>query len=660
MFKQVKDALKNNFASMQNQTLFYVAIDRDEIWNQYLDGFDDPEIRQQHNCNACKSFLRQWGGIVAINDDFTIRSVWDGIEVEGFEKAIGNIRRYVHTRPITDVFYNDFASIGTDKNYDKEADVMWEHFHLQLPNQFVIKRNIESKRAELRTNQSVFKRALDEISIDAIETVMELIAQGSLYRGNENSTVLSAFLVFRKDYENVPRELRDNYAWAKMTIVHNSVSHIRNTSIGTLLVDLSQGRDLDAAVTAFERIVAPTNYKRPTALVTPRMVEDAKAKLIEMGVMGSLERRYANEADLSLENVLFTDKSSSVKDVFEEIAQEGPVNPRSLSKVEEVSIEDFIEKIVPKAKTIELLLENRHTPNLVTLLTSQDKDAADIFKWNNPFSWSYTGGITDSIKERVKAAGGRTDSPLRISLSWNNYDDLDLHVVEPDSTHIYFRSYKAPSTSPNSGQLDVDMNAGSGHTRTPVENIAWLDSSKMKNGTYKVYVNQYSQRELSNQGFTIQIEALGETFEFSYSKNPTSDSDAIIFDFNKETGATFKDNIKSNTASKEVWNMKTNTFIRVKKMMLSPNYWNGHPTGNKHYFFFLENAVSDEDARPFFNEFLKSEFDTNRKVFEVLGSKLRVEKTSNQLSGVGFSETQRNDVIVRVDSNFKRLIKIKI
>ena len=74
--------------------------------------------------------------------------------------------------------------------------------------------------------------------------------------------------------------------------------------------------------------------------------------------------------------------------------------------------------------------------------------------------------------------------------------------------------------------------------------------------------------------------------------------------------------------------------------------------------FFLENCVSDENARPFFNEFLKSEFDENRKVFEIMGSKMKVEYTDNQLSGVGFSETQRNSLIVRVDGNFKRVLKI--
>jgi hypothetical protein len=58
--KDVKRKLRENFERLSQHTLFYVDIDREEIWNLYLEGFDDPVARQAHNCNACKSFLRQW------------------------------------------------------------------------------------------------------------------------------------------------------------------------------------------------------------------------------------------------------------------------------------------------------------------------------------------------------------------------------------------------------------------------------------------------------------------------------------------------------------------------------------------------------------------------------------------------------------------------
>jgi hypothetical protein len=48
-----------------------------------------------------------------------------------------------------------------------------------------------------------------------------------------------------------------------------------------------------------------------------------------------------------------------------------------------------------------------------------------------------------------------------------------------------------------------------------------------------------------------------------------------------------------------------------------------------------------------------------RKFFEALGSKMKVENSKNQLSGIGFSSTKRNSVICKVTGSFTRTLKIK-
>ena len=91
--------------------------------------------------------------------------------------------------------------------------------------------------------------------------------------------------------------------------------------------------------------------------------------------------------------------------------------------------------------------------------------------------------------------------------------------------------------------------------------------------------------------------------------------------------------------------------------MESPNHWTDK-IGNRHVFFVLDGAKNDETTRGFFNEFLKEDLDKNRKVFEVLGSKLTVEPSDKQLTGVGFSDTQRNSVICKVEGSFTRTLKV--
>jgi hypothetical protein len=92
--------------------------------------------------------------------------------------------------------------------------------------------------------------------------------------------------------------------------------------------------------------------------------------------------------------------------------------------------------------------------------------------------------------------------------------------------------------------------------------------------------------------------------------------------------------------------------------MMSPNYWNGTGIGNKHYFFMLNGCKNDGSARGFFNEFLRSDLDADRKVFEIVGSKMKAAESDEQLSGLGFSSTQRNSVLCRVNGSFTRVIKL--
>jgi hypothetical protein len=95
--------------------------------------------------------------------------------------------------------------------------------------------------------------------------------------------------------------------------------------------------------------------------------------------------------------------------------------------------------------------------------------------------------------------------------------------------------------------------------------------------------------------------------------------------------------------------------------MMSPNFWDDQVgIGNKHYFFMLDQMKNEGTARGFFNEYLKPKLDAHRKVLELVGSKMKTEETNDQLSGLGFSSTSRNDLIVRVTGkSLKRVIKIR-
>ena len=662
MFKDFKLAIQRQFKLMSKGPLYEVEVDKDLLWDTYLNSFPvgtNPiyKERAEHDCQCCKHFIRTIGNVVSIENGKLV-SIWD-VNISGHYQVVADIlSNLIKSSSIDNIYLHTERHVGTTVSCKQTENGVktWEHFYVQLPGHIVTPEiGIGLTKAEAGTTKEVMLRSLEEISVEALETVVDLIGQNSLYRGEENRFAVETFLQLKKEFNEAHD--KDIFCWHKSRYNTPAISRIRNTVIGTLLVDLSIGVDLEGAIRSFESKVAPANYKRPTAPITKVMIEKAKIKLDELGLTSALDRRFAVLEDISINNVLFADREArkQMNDIFDELTNQTSSNIHNLDKVEEVGIEDFIANILPKATSLELMFENRHSSNLVSLIAPSDFTAKGMFKWPNNFSWSYAGEMADSIKERVKNAGGNVEGDLRCSLSWFNYDDLDLHMIEPDKTEIFFGRKISIHTG---GNLDVDMNAGSGKTRNAVENICYPNRRKMEEGTYTLYVNNYCKRESSDVGFEAEIEFDGTIHHFSYASAVVKNVVVAEIEYSHKDGFKIVKHLPSTQTVKNIWNIPTQTFHKVSLMLLSPNHWDEKFVGNKHYFFILERCLNDGKARGFFNEFLSEELNTHRKVFEVIGSKMKVESAENQLSGLGFSSTQRNSVMCKVKGSFTRIIKI--
>lgn len=676
-FINVKNLLAENFARISETNRFFETdIDKDYLWNLYLDSFPEgtnPIYRERrvYDCSACRQFIRNIGGAVYIDKGLNVHSIFEfDTHSTTFQPVMDALAAYVTSRPIIDIYLNDSPNVGINQNRELLEDGTihtWEHFFVKLPSTMynTHKDRIPTEKAKIRDRKNVFKRSLDEISMDAIDTVLELITSNTLYKGEEWKESIQTLKVFKTRYSTIQNSKKDLYTWKAALTISDVIGRIRNHSIGVLLTDISEGMELDAAVRRYEKIVAPTNYKRPKAIFTKKMLEDAKQKIAELGYMESLPRRFATLDDITVNNILFSNRDVAKRiggDIFDDMMADVAVDPKKFSRVEEVSAERFVNDILPTAKDVEVLLENRHAQNMVSLIAPVNKEAKSVFKWGNGFSWAYTGNITDSdIRENIKSAGGRVDGVLRFSIQWNEDGtdncDLDAHCVEPSNYQIYFGSARKPRFSPTHGQLDVDIINPCG--RVAVENITWDNKRQMREGIYQFYVHQYSGR--ARHGFRAEIEFDGNVYSFDYSKSMRSDEIVRVAEVYLDHFGNFtiKELLPSNVSSREIWGLKTNNFAPVTVAMYSPNYWDDQQgIGHRHYFFMLKDCVNPEQPNGFYNEFLDNRLNEHKRVFEALGSKLAVASADEQLSGLGFSATKRNNLIVKVKGATERIMKV--
>lgn len=715
-----------------------MAITGQRLWERYLASFPEgtnPIYRErtEHDCSCCRHFIKTMGGVVAIVDGKVV-SIWDFCEDDGlgFYAEVGReMYALVAAAVIDNVFLHFEPAVGVEKTFqqvvslDTESAALntrkvpapitttetlaWEHFHLRLPGGVVRdKAAIGPARAEARATFDVLKRGLEELTLEAVDTVLELVAQNSLYRGEEHKRALTEFRRLKVQWTNLADSVaeshyeadahaefetslahqRDLFVWSNLG---SFAARIRNTAIGTLLIDLSDAVELEDAVNKFERsIMAPSNYKRPTALVSKAMIAAAQVQIEALGLTSALERRHAHLEDITANNVLWTvRKTQRSKNIFEELTAATPENSKKFDRVEELNIERFLEDVLPRAQSVELMVENRHAGNFVSLIAPVDPGAGRLFKWPNNFSWSYAGEAADSIKERVKSKGGNVTGDLRCSLAWFNYDDLDLHMKEPGGgVEVYYGNKRSYATG---GVLDVDMNPGGGHaansrcSRSAVENIAYPSKARMLEGVYELYVHNFRKMEAVDVGFEVEVEFGGETLSFAYPKAVRGGESVSVasIEYTKRGGFKILKSLPATSASRQVWGLTTNTWVPVDVVTLSPNYWwdefalkqatrgskgqmsdltvmerGGVGVGNKHYFFLLNGCKNEDKARGFYNEFLDARLEAHRKVFEMVGARMRAEEDGRQLSGLGFSSTQRNSVLARVKGSFERVVKV--
>lgn len=686
-FKKFRALLQDHFNEMVKgeNPLFITDADEDELYNLYLDSFPagTNELfrkRREYDCSCCRRFVKNIGKLVAFDDGKMI-TVWDfDAKSVKYQPVVDALDAYVKSRTIVNLYFvsrNMIGSgdmFGTEMNYEYDEnhkDVhTWDHFAVKIPQRFIVRPDdVATKMAQWRDSANVYKRSLEELTMDAVDTVLELIAQNSLYRGKEFENAVKVFKTNKIEYDNTPTENKAAYVWLAPAWSDIGQLRIRNTAIGTLLVNLSEGMNVDAAVTAFEKVVAPANYKRPKAIFTKKMLEDAKKTVTELGYMSSLGRRFATLDDVTINNIMFCNRDAAPRvmgavNPFEAMAKTVAIDPKKFGRAEEIGIDKFIRDVLQTATGLELFMENRFEKNMMSLIAPQDKSAPSMFKWPNGFSWAYTGNMADSdIRENVKAAGGKVDGVLRFSIQWNDVsgewdeNDEDAHCIEPDKNHIYYGDKWDPCTD---GRLDVDIRCPN-QGKAAVENITWPDIKKMKEGEYSFYVNCYANRG-GKTGFRAEIEFDGNIYSFNYDKPLHQGQNVAVAKVTLKDGKfSIKELLPSSTSTREIWGVNSNQFVPVSVVMYSPNYWDEQTgNGNRHYFFILKDCVNPEKPNGFYNEFLKAELLQHKRVFEALGSQMAVQSVDDQLSGVGFSETKHDSFVVKVQGATERVLKVVI
>ena len=702
-FKSFSDKIAVSFKQIQSSgKLFVSSVTGDELWQLYIDSLkDNPIFRDpnssSHNCNLDRSFIRRYGNVVSLDENLNIITFWD-IDIEensNYYLSCKKMSQVIKDGYIRDLFTETFDNLnkmnyektskkqevyklGIETNYKiytveeankfgkvKTGEVYtFNHFYSELNKIFVDSTGLsrEAIVGTYRDRKNVFKRGLDEISLVTLNLVVDLIDNKSILDGTAHLEKVKVFKSFKEKYDITSN--KDNWCWFNCDTF---AAKFKNELIGVFCTEI-ESLGLEQACENWNKRVDPINYKNVQKPVTKKQLEKARRFVEDNHYIDSFNRRHATLSDIDINEILHTSKGSNKKaSIFDNVE----ISPSNLKiddkKLVEVNIDTFMNELLPNSKSVEVLFNQKHIPNLVALTTSVNKDCKSIFKWGNNVSYTFKDNIAgvSQIRQAVKDVGGKVDGALRFSITWNETGkdavDFDLHAFEPTGTQIYYsssyRKDRGNKKTSLSGQLDVDMIS----PRTlGVENIIWDDFQKMKPGKYLMRVVNFDGGR--NTGFKAEI-AFGDNYYIYKPKRILGRSEyldiaTVILNEDKTFSILHHiDTIEEHFQNANVWGLDTNNFYKATLVCTSPNHWGDNNVGNKYYMFMLDGCKSDTPLKSFHNENLNNELYLHKYAMQGLGYATMLEPTESQLCGLGFNETVKDELIVKLNNS--KIYKIK-
>lgn len=206
---------------------------------------------------------------------------------------------------------------------------------------------------------------------------------------------------------------------------------------------------------------------------------------------------------------ILIEESSSSQDIFEQ--QDIGIDPPELFAEQPTSIQEDNSVEVEPIKTSSIKAPK--APKI--------KKPASVVKSGTKLGNKKMAG-SEEMESRLKAAGAKTGD-IQISISWNNFNDIDLWV-EYIGPNYYDQIGWSNKVGSSGGWLDVDMNVYP-KTKEPVENIFW-DYGSAPKGTYHVYINYYRKWDKNNSTPVLIRIINGDKIE--YKKHTLSSSNNLI------------------------------------------------------------------------------------------------------------------------------------
>lgn len=365
--------------------LFTIATGR--MWGMYLSNFSSGQ-RQHHDCGACRRFIDNYGGLLTIAADGSMRSaLWDEDDAPDLYKASARaMARYVSQEStVTEVF------LSKDRVWGTPVTGIWRHLAITPPSEIIYRGAILTPgqaMAEKRQDFETVARALVEFPLVLVKQALTLLDTDTLYR-SEKVRGPAQFLHDLHLDRAVAKGDRNkrNVLWRAIATAPAGFCHPRSSMIGTLLEDLASGMPFDDVARRFKAKMHPLQYQRPQAAPTAGNIATGEKIIEQLGAQASLRRRFARADELrAFWKPAAPAPEHSGPGVFGHLSPKGSAAaPGDVVQRDPTAItmEKFCRTVLEKVDAIEILVPSGNL-NFLVFTTAVDPEAPPILQWDRP------------------------------------------------------------------------------------------------------------------------------------------------------------------------------------------------------------------------------------------------------------------------------------
>lgn len=369
------------------------AADLDEV---YLSSFANAKDRQYHNCNACRSFLNRYGGLLVTNGAEVRPALWDFTNPAGtpdhFHAAHAFLNRAVAKARINGIFASKLAKLGQPETNG------WTHFWVQNPSVHASPITSAGQlMAQHRQDFLTLRRGLEEFSIETFAAVTNLMESEAAYRGSKFAKQAKGYSDLKTRAAGVQQHRRDVMLFH--AIANGMPPGIKSSALGTLYDDLHKGMTVVDALKRFKAVVDPRVYQQPTAAPKAGNIKRAEDIFKAMNLELSLHRRVATFDEIRERCAWTWQGASMMSPAAQQVIQtsmpgifSGLNNPPlkadpSMAGVSaRMSLRKFMEQRSQNVAAMEILHLDKPHP-LGTITAALYPDAPPLFAWSSTYGW---------------------------------------------------------------------------------------------------------------------------------------------------------------------------------------------------------------------------------------------------------------------------------